>query len=1523
MPNILMIAVDDLNAWATVLGSYAAPVDTPNLDRLRAAGVNFTNANAAVPLCNPARTAVLTGMSPLSSGVFDNTQDMFDHVSPQQTLPALLRQAGYETVLAGKVFHKLTDAQAAGLYDRVFSTMSTGAEFDPHLRDPMATQAPAGVYTGDPALLSDSRNVAFALDVLAGHQPKPGAAGLFLSVGLTSTHLPWSVPKAYFDRFPLDAIVLPEAPPNDLDDLPDFALQFIDPDKFGRVLGVGEWKKLVQAYLATMAFMDELVGRLLDGLAASSIAGDTMVVFWSDHGFHLGDKEMITTKLSLWEPATRAPLIIADPGAAGRGGTDVAQIVSTVDLFPTMLDYAGVAVPRWADGQSLLKLIRTGDASGLSGAAVTLIDGNFSLRTEQFRYTRYEDGSAELYDMAADPRQFTNLAGDPAHAGVQAALSAQLDAWLGQFNLHQNRGGAAQLLQGGAERDILIAGFAPDTLVGGGGDDVYLLRDGAETVMEAAGGGKDTVILEAAQRPYRLPDHVENLQLGRAGYNPREPAVHVLYGNALDNVINAFVRAPVWIEAGAGNDKVLALLTGRATGVAATATILGGEGNDNITSGANGDRLFGEAGNDTLQGGVSGDDSLVGGPGDDYLFAARGADTLDGGDGDDTMIGGEGGDTYIASAGQDTITETGTTGFDILDVTRWGLRGFTLTEQRGADGRIEAFLYTARDGSGTTTVLAQEGRNPIEALRDGGVIWLVNGHVFVAGGGDDHVVGTALGDRLSGGDGDDVLLGEGGPDLLDGGRGADTLRGGAGDDALTGGPGLDHFLVDAGTDGITDLGLGGAEVVVVSAGAAVVARLGANWTAGAATANAGAATLLAQGFSASLAAASGPQGWLLSNAGGARGVTLTGSPARDTLTGGEQADALHGGRGDDLLQGGGGNDTLTGGPGDDTLTGGAGLDRFLVDAGTDRITDLGLGGAEVVMVSAGAAVSASLAAAWTAGAGTANSGSATVLAQGFGVDLGAAGGALGWLVSNAAGARGATLKGSMRNDTLLGGAGADTLVGGAGNDTLRGGGGVDSFVVDSGRDLVADLGAGGFDVLTVHAGATAQAVLAGAWMAPASGRNDGTVNLDAAGFNVNLAAATGTGSWSVTNAAPGPVALIGSARGDQLAGGAGDDTIHGREGADTLVGGAGNDVLVGGAGDDVMTGGAGLDRFVVDAGTDRITDLGLGGAEVVMVSAGATLVASLAAPWVAGAGTANAGGASVLAQGHGVDLGAAGGPLGWLVSNAASARGAALTGSLRGDTLIGGAGADVLRGGAGDDMLSGGAWNDELWGGAGNDVMTGGAGADRFHVDAGADRITDLGFGGADTLIVWAGASVTATLAAGWAAPRLTANSGVANILANGHDANLAQATGSQGWNVSNAGSATGVVLTGSALADRLTGGSGADTLIGGLGADVLAGGAGADVFRFTSAAAADGDVILDFNAAQGDVIDLSPIDANGARPGNAAFAFLGAGAFTGVAGQLRFAGGQLLGDLDGDRAADFAITLVGVVTLEAGHIWL
>jgi Ca2+-binding RTX toxin-like protein len=772
--------------------------------------------------------------------------------------------------------------------------------------------------------------------------------------------------------------------------------------------------------------------------------------------------------------------------------------------------------------------------------------------------------------------------------------------------------------------------------------------------------------------------------------------------------------------------------------------------------------------------------------------------------------------------------------------------------------------------------------------------------------GADSLDGGSGNDSLDGGTGSDSLLGGLGNDVLVGGSGNDVLTGGSGNDTQTGGLGVDRFVVDAGTDTITDLGLDGADVLIVSSGASAFATLAAAWTATAESANNGTASLTAAGFGVNLALATGANGWIVSNAASTRGVTLTGSAGNDSLTGG------------------GGADILTGGLGDDRLTGGLGVDRFIVEAGTDRVTDLGLGGVDRLNVSAGATASATLAADWVANSFTSNNGTARLASAGFDVDLTGAVGASGWSVSNSGETAAVQLTGSVRadtltggngddsllgglgNDSLNGGAGDDVLTGGSGNDTQTGGAGVDRFVADAGTDTITDLGLGGADALAVSAGAAAFATLGAAWTATAETVNNGTANLTAAGFGVNLALATGASAWFVSNAA--------SARGVTLTGSAGNDS---------LTGGGGADILTGGLGDDRLTGGLGVDRFIVDLGTDRITDLGLGGVDRLNVSAGATASATLAADWVANSFTSNNGTARLAASGFDVDLTGAVGASGWSVSNSGETAAVRLTGSVRSDLLTGGNGNDSLFGGLDHDTLSGGAGDDEFTGGQGFDRLIGGLGADRFVVDVGRDTITDLGVGGADVLVILAGAQAVAELGASWAATAASVNDGLANLTAAGFSVDLSLAGGASGWVVSNAGYAAGVSLTGSAGNDSLTGGNGNDTISGGLGADVLRGRNGADSFVFGSAAAADGDVITDFVASRGDMLDLRGIDA-GPGAGDQAFSFIGGAAFTaGVPGQLRFAGGVLQGDVNGDGVADFQIGLTGVTSLSAASIWL
>ena len=376
---------------------------------------------------------------------------------------------------------------------------------------------------------------------------------------------------------------------------------------------------------------------------------------------------------------------------------------------------------------------------------------------------------------------------------------------------------------------------------------------------------------------------------------------------------------------------------------------------------------------------------------------------------------------------------------------------------------------------------------------------------------------------------------------------------------------------------------------------------------------------------------------------------------------------------------------------------------------------------------------------------------------------------------------------------------------------------------------------------------------------------------------------------------------------DTVAGQGGDDVLYGDAGRDILTGGDGADTLTGGAGNDTLFGDDGADRFVIDAGRDVVMDLGLGGADALVVQAGAGVTASLAAAWAATAATSNAGMAMLLAGGFSVDLGAATGPDGWSVSNAGNADAVTLAGSAHADRLTGGAGADSLAGADGD-------------------MLAGGLGADRFTALAGMVKVSDLGLG-ADTLMVAAGARALATLGGDWVAGAASSNAGMAKLMLAGHDLDLSAATGPVGWSASNAGNAAFVSLTGSAGADNLAGGDGFDTLAGGLGRDTLAGGGGPDAFLWHNTAEG-GDRVTDFvhgldhllfsaggfggGLMDGESVAIAGILVAGLVPNKATGEFL-----------YNAANGALYWDVDGTGVATKVLiaTLQGNPPLSAGDI--
>ena len=578
-----------------------------------------------------------------------------------------------------------------------------------------------------------------------------------------------------------------------------------------------------------------------------------------------------------------------------------------------------------------------------------------------------------------------------------------------------------------------------------------------------------------------------------------------------------------------------------------------------------------------------------------------------------------------------------------------------------------------------------------------------------------------------------VLYGFGGDDVLIGGAYNDLLVGGAGNDTLTGGAGVDTFNVANGIDTITDLGAGGADALVVASGATANATIAAAYTATAATTNAGTVNLTSNGFAVDLSLAAGTVGYTVTNTGAA--ATFVGSNFADTLTGGTGADTL---------VGGGGNDILNGGAGNDTLTGGTGVDTFNVTSGVDTITDLGVGGTDILAVSAGATANATVGAAFTASAATTNSGTANLTTAGFNVNLSAATGSTGYTVTNTGAAVTLTgsgfadvLNGGTGNDTLSGGAGNDTLVGGAGNDTLTGGAGSDTFVVTSGIDTITDLS--GTDVLTVSSGATANATVSAAFTATAATLNSGIANLTTAGFGVDLSLATGTVGYTVTNTS-GAASLIGSSFADTLTGGTGADTLRGGAGNDTLSGGAGNDTYVFGLtdGNDVITDSAGTDTISILSSGATLTSLDFSDSSATAGSGNLTISMNGQSITVTDQYVTGSSVETLTFSGGATYAGFALGTTAYTLTTSGTGTTGRdiISGSSGDDVLVGGGGSaqDVIFGGAGNDTITAtGSGSHLLVGGIGNDTLTGGTGTDWLIGGKGNDTMT--GGTGADTFV--------------------------------------------------------------------------------------------------------------------------------------------------------------------------------------------
>ncbi len=413
-PNVLFIAVDDLNDWTGVLGGYPG-IETPNLDRLAGRGVLFTRAYCSAPACNPSRASLLTGVRPSTSGVYHNSQPWRRALPDAVTLPQQFQAAGYRVWGGGKIYHGAFPDPPS--WQEYFKRPS-----DPQPKNrPVNGIAKTGHFDWGPVAvadeeMSDAIVTSWGIDFLKQKQPQP----FFLAVGLFRPHLPWYVPQQYFDKYPLDSIKLPKVLENDLDDVPSIGQGFARLRDHRNVTRTNNWEKAVQAYLASITFADAQVGRLLDALDASGYADNTIIVLWSDHGWHLGEKHH-WRKFALWEEATRVTMMITAPGLTQPGGR-CERTVSLLDIYPTLCDLCGLDKPEALEGDSLKALLKDPAAEWTRPAVTTHGRNNHAARSERWRYIRYADGGEELYDHEADPLEWKNLAADERYAGVKAEL---------------------------------------------------------------------------------------------------------------------------------------------------------------------------------------------------------------------------------------------------------------------------------------------------------------------------------------------------------------------------------------------------------------------------------------------------------------------------------------------------------------------------------------------------------------------------------------------------------------------------------------------------------------------------------------------------------------------------------------------------------------------------------------------------------------------------------------------------------------------------------------------------------------------------------------------------------------------------------------------------------------------------------------------------------------------------------------------------------------------------------------------
>lgn len=439
-PNVLLIMSDDL---AATLGCYGHPqAKTPHLDVLAARGVLFERAYCQFPHCNPSRSSMMSGLRPNTTRVTNNDDNLYKNIPGVLTLPHHFRQSGYATARCGKIFHLGVPTGLESMDDS--QAWDFGTSFKSELPYPpkrasvvnVGTKKKQGIGWQEIECADDELcDGFFARTAIEWLEKRDASKPFFLAVGFHRPHLPLVAPAKYFDLYPFEFITLPEAPADDAADIPP-------PARNGAVPGYAvtatsdQRRAAIRAYLATVSYMDAQAGRVLEALKRLDLEENTIVVFTSDHGWHLGEHDL-WHKRSLFEESARVPFIISAPGMKGNGQRSTA-LVEMLDVFPTLCDLTGIPSPPQLEGKSLRPLLQNPGAT-LHDAAFTQArrgpNAEFwgrSVRTARWRCTEWDEGrnGVELYDHDADPHEYRNLATDPAHAAVLKELRTLLAAKL-------------------------------------------------------------------------------------------------------------------------------------------------------------------------------------------------------------------------------------------------------------------------------------------------------------------------------------------------------------------------------------------------------------------------------------------------------------------------------------------------------------------------------------------------------------------------------------------------------------------------------------------------------------------------------------------------------------------------------------------------------------------------------------------------------------------------------------------------------------------------------------------------------------------------------------------------------------------------------------------------------------------------------------------------------------------------------------------------------------------------------------